>query len=160
MGASIEEKTGVFNAHDLNRRPCPDCTGTGELLQVLGQLDGQARPATRDGVWFSGDGSRALLVAQTRAAGYDIDAQERALGTIRGAFAQLDGADRARLLLTGPGVFSVASRAAIKGDAVRFSLIATLLIGGMMLAFYRLHEAGTYRRRRQRDHCTDGSGTP
>ena len=31
MSASNEDKTGVFNAHDLNRTPCPDCTGTGEL---------------------------------------------------------------------------------------------------------------------------------
>ena len=110
---------------------------TGELIELVEQLEGQARPATRDGVWFSRDGGRALLVAQTRAAGYDIDAQERVLGTIRDAFARADGSSGAKLQLTGPGVFSVNSRAAIKGDAMRFSLIATLLIGAMTLAFYR-----------------------
>ena len=61
---------------------------SGELLQIVERFEGQARPATRDGVWFSRDGRRALLLAQTRAAGYDIDAQERALALIRGAFAQ------------------------------------------------------------------------
>jgi predicted exporter len=110
---------------------------TGELIELVGQMEGQARPATRDGTWFSRDGGRALLVAQTRAAGYDIDAQERALDAIRGAFAQAGGGSEAKLLMTGPGVFSVSSRAAIKGDALRFSLIATLLIGTMTLAFYR-----------------------
>ncbi len=109
---------------------------TGELIELVEKLEGQARPATRDGVWFSRDGARALLVAQTRAAGYDIDAQERVLGSIRGAFAQV-GSGEAKLLLTGPGVFSVSSRATIKGDALRFSLIAMLLIGAMTLAFYR-----------------------
>lgn len=120
----------------LLRRILPN-DPTGELIYILEHLEGQARPATRDGVWFSRDGSRALLVAETRAAGYDIDAQEHALGAIRGAFSQTDGSREAKLLLTGPGVFSVNSRAAIKGDALRFSLIATLLIGAMTLAFYR-----------------------
>ena len=120
----------------LVRRTLPN-DPTGELIELVEQLEGQARPAMRDGVWFSRDGGRALLVAQTRAAGYDIDAQERVLGTIRDAFAQAGGSSGAKLQLTGPGVFSVNSRAAIKGDAMRFSLIATLLIGAMLLAFYR-----------------------
>ena len=120
----------------LLRRILPN-DPTGELMHLLEQMEGQARPATRDGVWVSRDGGRALLVAQTRAAGYDIDAQERALETIRDAFAQAGAGSEAKLLLSGPGVFSVDSRAAIKGDAMRFSLIATLLIGAMTLAFYR-----------------------
>jgi predicted exporter len=41
------------------------------------------------------------------------------------------------LLFTGPGVFSVNSRASIKGDASRFSFIATVLIAAMLLALYR-----------------------
>ena len=28
---STEERTGVFNLRDLNRQPCPECAGTGEL---------------------------------------------------------------------------------------------------------------------------------
>ena len=87
-------------------------------------------------MWFSRDGARALLVAQIRAAGYDIDAQERALALVRGAFGQA-GAGDAKLLLAGPGVFSVSTRAAIRGDATRFSLIATALIAALLLAIYR-----------------------
>ena len=109
---------------------------SGELLQILERFEGQARPATRDGVWFSRDSRRALLLAQTRAAGYDIDAQERALALVRGAFAQA-GAGDAKLLLSGPGVFSVSTRASIRNDAMRFSLIATALIAGLLLAIYR-----------------------
>jgi predicted exporter len=137
LRASLEENLQLLAspAGLLVRRILPG-DPTGELIRLLEQMEGQARPATRDGVWFSGDGGRALLVAQTRAAGYDIDAQERALAAIRGAFAQAGGGE-AKLLLAGPGVFSVSSRAAIKGDALRFSLIATLLIGAMTLAFYR-----------------------
>ena len=54
-----------------------------------------------------GDGTRALLLLQTRAAGSDTDAQERAMTAIRRAFAQAaSGAPTARLVMTGPGVFS------------------------------------------------------
>ncbi len=28
---ATDEKTGIFNAADFNRIPCPDCGGTGEL---------------------------------------------------------------------------------------------------------------------------------
>jgi predicted exporter len=109
---------------------------SGELLHIVERLEGQAKPAMRGGVWFSRDGGRALLVAQTRAAGYDIDAQEQALALVRGAFGQA-GASDAKLLLAGPGVFSVSTRAAIRGDALRFSLIATALIAVVLLAIYR-----------------------
>lgn len=110
---------------------------SGELLHIVERLEGQARPATRGGVWFSRDGRRALLVAQTRAAGYDFDAQEQALARVHGALGEAAGASGANLLLAGPGVFSVSSRAAIRGDALRFSLIATALIAALLLAIYR-----------------------
>ena len=113
---------------------------SGEILRLLDQLAGQARPETRDGVWFSRDGNRALLIVQTRAGGFDIDAQERALVLIRSEFASATAGSAAtgqRLLLTGAGVFSVNSRANITGDAWRFSLIATTLVAAMLLALYR-----------------------
>ncbi len=112
---------------------------TGEMLQLIAQFEGVARPETRDGVWFARDGSRALLVVQTRAAGYDIDAQERALTSMRTAFAvanETAGSGPA-LLVSGPGVFAVQSRARIKADAMRFSLIATALVAALLLALYR-----------------------
>ena len=120
----------------LVRRILPN-DPSGELLLLVERLGARARPATRGGVWFSPDGARALLVAQTRAAGYDIDAQERALAMIRGAFAQAASGSDAKLLLAGPGVVSVGTRASIRGDAWRFSLIATALIAAMLLALYR-----------------------
>ncbi len=113
---------------------------TAELMRLLENLEGAARPDKRDGVWFARDGQRAILVAQTRAAGYDIDAQERAIAIINDAFAKaVSGAAAAppRLVLSGPGVFSVSTRARIKHDALRFSVIATTLVGAMLLVLYR-----------------------
>jgi predicted exporter len=113
---------------------------TGEMLELIDRLQGQGGPDKRDGVWFSADGTRALLLAQTRAAGFDIDAQERALAQIRAAFEQAVAerqAQGAHLVVTGPAVFAVESRAGIKRDAMRFSLLATLLVSTILLLVYR-----------------------
>ncbi|MBU0622007.1 MAG: MMPL family transporter [Gammaproteobacteria bacterium] len=114
---------------------------SGELIHMLEQLQGQAQPLVQDDVWFSGDGSRAMLLAHTRGAGNDIDAQERAMLAIRSAFeeARKGNAEAAgaQVRMTGPGVFSVQSRAAIRDDALRLSIIATLLISCMLLLLYR-----------------------
>ena len=113
---------------------------TGEFLHLLEQLREEGGPDKRGDVWFSRDGSRALLVAQTRAPGFDLDSQEQAQAAVRAAFGQATGehrADGARLLLSGPGVFAVNSRAGIKNDALRFSLIATVLVSAVLLIAYR-----------------------
>jgi predicted exporter len=113
---------------------------SGELIHLLEQLNGQAHPAMQDDVWFSRDGARAMLLIQTRGSGADIDAQERAMQHIQGAFdaaAKQLQAPGARVQMTGPGVFSVQSRASIRDDATRLSLIATLLVATMLLLLYR-----------------------
>lgn len=114
---------------------------TGELLALLGQLDSQAQ-AERDGeVWVSQDGHTALLLAMTRASGGDIDAQEAAMNTIRTAFdaarSTRPSAAEMTLAMTGPGVFSVQSRATIKSEVTRIALLGTSLIIFMLLLIYR-----------------------
>lgn len=113
---------------------------SGELIHLLEQLEGQTHPAMQDNVWVSPDGARAVLLAQTKNSGADIDAQERAMQHIQLAFD--DAAKRlqvsgGRVRMTGPGVFSVQSRASIRDDAWRLSLIATLLVASMLLLLYR-----------------------
>lgn len=132
----LASSTSVLTGQLLERDP------TGEflhLLERLGEDQGQG-PDKFDDVWFSADGGRALLIAQTRAPGFDIDAQERALTKIRAEFEAVRsaaGIDGARLEMSGPGVFAVASRAGIKGDAIRFSALATVLVSVILLAVYR-----------------------
>jgi predicted exporter len=116
---------------------------TGEFMHIVGQLDRVPAPASRDGVWVSADGMRALLVAQTAASGSDTDAQERAIDEIRAAFAATASATPAaaahalRLKLSGPGVFAVAARAKIKNAAVRLSSAGGVLVIALLLAVYR-----------------------
>ncbi len=114
---------------------------TGEMLVLIERLQAQAGgPETRDGLWFSADGKRALMIAQTRAPGFDIDAQERALAAIDAAFRAMvaeHNVQGAAVVVTGPGIFAVQSRAGIKRDAVRFSLIGMLLVSSILLFVYR-----------------------
>lgn len=110
---------------------------TGELLAVLSQFGAAQGPPTRDGVWFSRDGRTAIVLAQTRAAGFDIDGQAAAVQAVERAFALARGAQDASLQLAGPGVFAVQSRAAIERDAHRLSILATLVIAALMLVTLR-----------------------
>ncbi|MHB1249011.1 MAG: MMPL family transporter, partial [Polaromonas sp.] len=88
------------------------------------------------------DGARALMLIQTRAAGSDTDAQQSAMAAIRQAFDQAPGASpAARLVMTGPGVFSVTSRDTIKSQVTRLSIISVLLIATLLLLVYRSFSA-------------------
>ncbi|QXP83270.1 MMPL family transporter [Methylococcus sp. Mc7] len=113
---------------------------TGELLDILDRMEAEARPETAGGVWVSRDGRRALLLAQIRAAGSDTDAQARALASIRAAFSEAAGqagAADARLILSGPAVFTVEARDRIKGEAIRLSAVGTVVVAVLLLAVYR-----------------------
>lgn len=110
---------------------------TGEALAILDRLGEQAGPALRDGVWFAPAGRRALLVARTAAEGSDTDGQARAVALIDAAFERAQPPHGARLLVSGPGVFSVMARETIKRDAWRLSLVATVLVVAMLLTLYR-----------------------
>ena len=112
---------------------------SGEMIHLLEKLEGQHSPAMQENVWFSRDGKRALLLAQTKASGSNIDAQELAVNHIQAAFntAIKQQPSEGRIQMTGPGVFSVQSRASIRDDAWRLSLIATLLVASMLLYLYR-----------------------
>ncbi|HEX5461331.1 MAG TPA: MMPL family transporter [Steroidobacteraceae bacterium] len=59
---------------------------TGEMMTLLDQLSRNQPPRTQDGVWVSKDGTRALLLVHTRAAGSDTDGQQHAVEAIQAAF--------------------------------------------------------------------------
>ena len=115
---------------------------TGELLNIIDQLARSPAPQTHDGVWISGDGSRALAVAQTAANGSDSDAQSKAIEAIQAAFAAAASelpikTAAVQLHMSGPGVFAVAARAKIERAAIRLSLISGILVVMLLLVVYR-----------------------
>lgn len=116
---------------------------TGEMWQLLDQMHADSRPQLLDGAWASHDGETALLLLQTRALGSDIDAQKQAMQAIEQAFAksQVNTLNDAKLLLTGPGVFSVSARDTIKSQVRAIFILSTLLIALLLLLIYRSFSA-------------------
>ncbi len=55
------------------------------MARLLDAFGAEAHPASHDGVWMSPDGHRALLMAQTLAAGFDLAAQDHAIARIEAA---------------------------------------------------------------------------
>jgi predicted exporter len=116
---------------------------TGEMLAVIDQLARSEAPRRDAGVWTSADGARSLLIADTAAAGSDTDAQEHALTAVRAAFEAAvralpaPPARQVELVMSGPGVFAVASRAKIERAVVRLSVASAVLVSMILLAVYR-----------------------
>jgi len=93
-------------------------------------------PALRDGVWFSARGE-ALLLVQTRAAGFDPNAQAAAIDALRATFSHLPAAAAAHLEISGPGYFGAIVSARTRSEAEWLSLIGTLGFAALLLLAYR-----------------------
>jgi predicted exporter len=139
IAAALDELAspeGAFLKELFTRDP------TGELLHILDALGGAQRaPHTSAGVFSTSDGTEALLLLQTRAAGSDTDAQQAAVAQLRRAFAaeraRLPQGGALRLRLSGPPVFAVNARALIKREVMRLSLVSAGLIALLLLTVYR-----------------------
>ncbi|HUP29254.1 MAG TPA: MMPL family transporter [Usitatibacter sp.] len=115
---------------------------TGELLAVVEMLRPEGGPQVVDGAWASPDGRRAILLARTRAAGSDIDAQAEAIAALDAAFAKARSeagaaAANARAVMTGPGVFAARSRAMIEHDVKRLTTVSAGIVIVLLLLVYR-----------------------
>src|SRR5690606_22501396 len=63
-------------------------------------------PQLLHGAWFDRAGAQALLLLETRAAGFDPDGQREAVAAIRAAFAAARGDSGATSEIIGPGAFA------------------------------------------------------
>ncbi|TFH46971.1 MAG: hypothetical protein E4H01_09080, partial [Lysobacterales bacterium] len=109
---------------------------TAEMRSMLSAWRGQVQPSSYRGVWFDADGQQALLLGQTRAAGFDIDAQERAQRAVRQAVDDA-GNGTVELGMSGPGVFAVTSRDIIRADTRHLGILAGAVVILILLGAYR-----------------------
>jgi len=109
---------------------------TGEL-RSLAEAAGQSAPASRHGVWFSGDGRRALLLVQTRASGMDAVRQQEAADVVAVAFRLTGAGPEYRALVSGPGVFAALTREAIEHDTRWLTGLAGALVLLILVLVYR-----------------------
>ena len=129
---------------------------TGETMLLIDRLSGSSasRPRDFDGAWASANGARAILIAQTKKAGSDIDGQQQAIALIEERFARVRGevgggtdagtaagasvsATAPRVVVSGNGAFAVSSRATIQREVLRLSLLSAALVIALLLVIYR-----------------------
>ena len=138
MRAALEERLeGLAGGGGALEKRWLASDPTGETLHILAQIAPPIQPSRFDGVWFTRDGAAALLVAQTRAPGWDVEGQQRAIAALENAFAvaRKDGA--AQMRFSSPGAMSVASRTLIATDVTRLSIASIVLILAILLWAYR-----------------------
>jgi predicted exporter len=108
----------------------------GALRDLARHWIGGTEIHSEDGVWFATDRDRAVLVARTRAGGLDIAGQEDADAALRAAFAAARPGS-ARLLVTGPAVFSREAANGIRDDVRLLSVVSVVLIATLLLWRFR-----------------------
>jgi len=107
-----------------------------EVLKLAQRWAPARSPQVRDGVWFSPQGE-ALLLVQTRAPGFDPDAQQAAIDGIGAALRALPGGRAARLVVSGPGYFSVVASTQTREQADWIGRISTVGFIALLLLAYR-----------------------
>jgi len=107
-----------------------------ETLKLVQLWTPLRQPKLVDGVWFS-DRGEALLVAETKAAGFDPRAQAVAIASLQKHFSSLPGAAQAKLAISGPGWFGMQASRHTRAEADRFGTITTIGFVLMLLLAYR-----------------------
>jgi predicted exporter len=110
-----------------------------EILHLAGRWQPRAEPHRVDDAWFSADGSRALLLVETRAAAFDPDGQTAALAALDQEFARARGDSPASLTVSGTGYFSSVIRNRTQYEATWFGSFDSVgLILLLWLAYRRV----------------------
>ncbi|KGI76730.1 MMPL family transporter [Oleiagrimonas soli] len=107
-----------------------------EVLKLAQRWSPPHAPEVRDGVWIDPQGE-ALLLVQTRAAGFDPGAQQDAIAALRKAFDDLPQRGAATLTLSGPGYFSVVINRQTRHQADWIGYISTVGFILLLLLAYR-----------------------
>ena len=108
-----------------------------ELLKLADSWLPARQPQLIYDVWFDSSGSEALLVAETRAAGFDPQGQRRTADVLQRAFdaSRTDG--DLRLESSGPGAFSVLMQERTQGEAQWLGSVSVVGMVVLLLAAYR-----------------------
>jgi predicted exporter len=112
-----------------------------ETLKLAEAWQPPVAPQRMYGVWFDRAGREALLLAQTRAPGFDPDGQRAALDALHAAFAAVSAGTHARIEATGPGAFSVEVAARTSREAGWIGTVDTISLILLLWFAYRSWKA-------------------
>jgi len=108
-----------------------------ELLRLAESWQPARQPGLLFDVWFDAAGRQALLVAETRAAGFDPQGQRAAADALQQAFERARTAPDLTLEASGPGAFSVLMKERIQAEARQIGGLATVGMVLLLLVAYR-----------------------
>ncbi len=108
-----------------------------ETLVLLQQWQPAQGPRREFDVWFDAAGERALLLAATRAAAFDPDAQRAAIVELERAFAASEHDPATTLIVSGTGNFSVLMETRTRGQVQSLGAAATIAMIVIVLLAYR-----------------------
>lgn len=100
--------------------------------RLLSRWEEGGAPHLRHGVWFDPTGQQALLLLETRAAGFDLDGQAEARAAIIAAVAP-----DITVEFSGPGIIAAATRDIIRNEVQWLSALATVVLLLILLIAYR-----------------------
>ncbi len=112
-----------------------------ETLKLADAWQPPVAPQRMYGVWFDRAGREALLLAQTRAPGFDPDGQRAALDALHAAFAAVSRGTQSRIEATGPGAFSVEVAARTSREAGWIGTVDTISLVLLLWFAYRSWKA-------------------
>ena len=108
-----------------------------ETLQLAERWQPANAPQRLHGVWFDRAGNKVLLVVQTHAAGFDPTGQQAAVDAIHADFAAVSAGTGSKLVLTGPGAFSVEIGARTAGEAQLIGMVDSIGLILLLWLAYR-----------------------
>ncbi len=88
-------------------------------------------------VWFDPGETHALLVVETAVPGFDPDRQREVLDLLQATFAKTRVSDQQRLIVSGPGAFSVLMKEKTAGEATQLGVGATVGMILLLILAYR-----------------------
>jgi predicted exporter len=108
-----------------------------EILAIAESWAPREGPRTIEGAWFDSTGRRALLVAHTRAGGFDPDGQQAAYDALESEFHELSVGTSARMTVSGPGRFSALMKERTQREASWLGSVATAALLLLLFLAYR-----------------------
>jgi len=108
-----------------------------EIASIASRWAPRQSPRTIDGAWFDASGRRALMLLQTRAAGFDPDGQQQAFAALDATFRAANANPRVRMIVTGPGRFSALMKERTQREAARLGTAATAGFLLLLIVAYR-----------------------
>jgi predicted exporter len=108
-----------------------------EILSIAESWAPRHAPEVIEDAWFDAARARALLVAQTRAAGFDPDGQQRAISALESAFRELGAGAGIEMSVSGPGRFSALMKEQTQREATWLGSGATAALLLLLFIAYR-----------------------